>query len=399
MKKKILITTFALITALALGACGDTNTASASADNKTVSVAEKTEDVKTESEKTDPAPEASVSEPEPEPAPAPAIPEGYEEVDIESTYYGVKISFAGLNDGRFVEREDKVNQANLKLGKTDIDVKYISDSEWRNKDYLSYSFQIYPDDGSRLERDLKDGIAIEDSAYTAYLTDEIEENKCKVVFMTDENSYIDGRMRVEVDMVAYKGFMSAEDFKAAAETFIDTLTIELVPDNLLNDQNGDFASYSGVYTVPAKLTIAGKELDNVWTIDGKRARAMVSFTADDGDEIVIMEEGKNVPKYVSSRYDDADHYRQVQFGDWYGICDMDTSYGNMCAEYTIVFEKDGDNETNMTFSVTKGTKSEYSSQQLREIFSDDAQVADLNALLDSFAEEYLSQIVYNGTGE
>ena len=92
-------------------------------------------------------------------------------MELESEYYGVKLSFAALNDGRFVDRDMKLNEANLKLGKTDWEVKYVSDKEWRNKDYLNYQFQIYPDDGGNLERDMKNGIVLENSAYTAFLSD------------------------------------------------------------------------------------------------------------------------------------------------------------------------------------------------------------------------------------
>ena len=114
------------------------------------------------------------------------------------------------------------------------------------------------------------------------------------------------------------------------------------------------------------------------------------------DAFTIVEEGKNVAKYVSSRYDDEVHYRHVQFGDYIGICDMDTGKGNLDAEYTIVFERDGDKETNMTFSVIEGEKGALSYQAIRDLFADDAQVAELNARLDAYAAEYLSQIVYHG---
>ncbi len=317
-------------------------------------------------------------------------------MELESEYYGVKLSFAALNDGRFVDRDMKLNEANLKLGKTDWEVKYVSDKEWRNKDYLNYQFQIYPDDGGNLERDMKNGIVLENSAYTAFLSDEIGENKCKVTFVTDENSFLDGRMKVVVDLVAYKGFMSAEDFKAAAETFIYTLAIEILDKNAMNDAEGNFPNCSGVFTVPAKLTIDGRELETGWTIKGARARAAVSFTDAEGQPVTIVEEGKNVAKYVSSRYDDEVHYRHVQFGDYIGICDMDTGKGNLDAEYTIVFERDGDKETNMTFSVIEGEKGALSYQAIRDLFADDAQVAELNARLDAYAAEYLSQIVYHG---
>ena len=340
---------------------------------------------------------APAPEPEPEPEPAkPAIPDGYEEVEIESEYYGVKLTFAGLNDGRFVDKDVKLDQNNLKQGTTNWEVKYVSSAEWRNKDYLNYKFQIYPDSGSNLQRDMKNGVVLEDSPYTAFLSEEIGESKCKVTFMTDENSFFDGRMCVVAELVAYAGFMSAEDFKAAAETFIDTLTIELLDTNGMNGADGSFPSYSGVYTVPAKLTVDGKELETGWTVISRRARAAVTFTADDGEEVTIVELGKNVPKYVSSRYEDEEHYRHIQFGDYIGICDRDTGKGNINHEYTVVFAKDGDNETNMTFSVILGKQDELNAQQLRDFFGDEAKVAELNQRLDAYAEEYLSQIILNG---
>ena len=398
MKKKMLITVFALITAMALCACGDKNTVSASSDDKTASVAEKTDPAKTDS-----ASEASVSEPEPEPEPepeaAPVIPEGYEEVEVISEYYGVKVSFAGLNDGRFVDKDVELNESNLKNGSTDWEVKYVSDAEFRNGDFLKYSFMIAPDDGSRLKRDMDNGIVIEDHEGTAYFVDEPADNKCKIAFVTDENTFFDGRIKVEAEIVAYADFMSPEDFKAAYETFLDTVKITVLDTNGLNGADGSFPSYSGVYTVPAKLTIAGNELENHWTVESRRARAEVSFTDENGEYIAIREEGKNVSKYVGSRNDDPDRYRPVTFGDYSGICEMNTSYGNIIGEYTIVFEKDGDDETNMTFRVIMGEKGEMSSQQLRDIFSDEAQVSEIQKQLDAYAEEYLSQIVYNGTGE
>ena len=106
--------------------------------------------------------------------------------------------------------------------------------------------------------------------------------------MTDENSFLDGRMKVVVDLVAYKGFMSAEDFKAAAETFIDTLAIEILDKNAMNDAEGNFPNCSGVFTVPAKLTIDGHELETAWTVKGARARAAVSFTDAEGQPVTIV---------------------------------------------------------------------------------------------------------------
>ena len=177
---------------------------------------------------------------------------------------------------------------------------------------------------------------------------------------------------------------------------MDTLAIEILDKNAMNDADGNFPNCSGVFTVPAKLTIDGHELETAWTVRGARARAAVSFTDAEGRPVTIVEEGKNVAKYVSSRYDDEVHYRHVQFGDYIGICDMDTGKGNLDAEYTIVFERDGDKETNMTFSVIEGEKGGLSYQALRDLFADDAQVAELNARLDAYAAEYLSQIVYHG---
>ena len=398
MKKKILSTVLALTMAISMTACGGGDAQPSDNGSAQVSDASQTSDDNAGSDVQNETDPVVVAEPEPEPEPEPVIPEGYEEVDVDSVYFGVCVRFAGLNDGRFVDRDDKLNQANLSLGKTDWEIKYVSDAEWRNKDYLSYKITIVATDNTNIERDMNNGIVIEDSEYTAFLTEEIGENKCKVKFYTDEGSYFNGRIRVEVDIVAYKDFMTADEFRTACETFIDSVSITIQNDNNLNDVNGNFPSCSGVYTIPAKITISGHELENYWFVKYGSTRAACNFTDDNGELVTIYEDGKNVPKYVSSRYDDEDNYRHVQFGDYYGICDMDTGDGNICAEYTIVFEKDGDDETNMTFCVELGNKGDMSYQELRELFSDDAQVSELNQRLDGYAEEYLSQIIYNGTG-
>ena len=164
---------------------------------------------------------------------------------------------------------------------------------------------------------------------------------------------------------------------------------------LMNGDDGSFPSYSGVYTVPARLSVDGNELETHWTVIGRRARAAVDFTDADGQPVAIVEMGKNVAKYVSSRYDDEAKYRHVQFGELYGICDRDTGKGNINHEYTLVFAKDGDNETNMSFQVILGEQGGMSYQQIRDFFADEAQVAEMEAKLDAYAQEYMSQITYN----
>ena len=79
----------------------------------------------------------------------------------------------------------------------------------------------------------------------------------------------------------------------------------------------------------------------------------------------------------------------------YGICDSDTGKGNINHEYTVVFAKDGDNETNMSFQVILGEQGGMSYQELRDFFSDAAQAAEMEARLDAYAAEYLSQISVN----
>ena len=122
----------------------------------------------------------------------------------------------------------------------------------------------------------------------------------------------------------------------------------------------------------------------------------MSFTDAEGRPVTIVEEGKNVAKYVSSRYDDETKYRHVQFGELYGICDRDTGKGNINHEYTLVFAKDGDSETNMSFQVIYGKQGGMSYQELRDFFSDEAKVAEMEAKLDAYAQEYMSQIRHNG---
>ncbi len=391
--KKILTALLAAALLLSLCACGGkTGTPAGTEAPKPETAAAPTPAPDAPKATEAPKPEAT---PEPTPEPTPAIPEGYEEVEIVSEFYGVKVTFAGLNDGRFADKDVKLDTANLKQGTTNWEVKYVSDKEWRNKDYLSYKFQIYPDSGANLERDMKNGVVLEGLDYTAFLSEEIGESKCKITFMTDENSFYDGRMSVIVDMVAYAGFMSAEDFRAAAETLIDTLRIELSDSNGMNGDDGSFLSYSGLYAVPAKLSVDGSELETYWTVVGRRARAAVRFTDADGKPVTIVEMGKNVPKYVGSRYDDEEHYRHVQFGDVYGICDSDPGPGNINHEYTVVFAKDGDNETNMSFQVILGEQGGMSYQELRHFFSDAAQEAEMDARMDAYAPKYLSQISVN----
>ena len=73
----------------------------------------------------------------------------------------------------------------------------------------------------------------------------------------------------------------------------------------------------------------------------------------------------------------------------------DTGKGNFNHEYTVVIAKDGDSETNMTFQVILGEQGGMSYQQLRDFFADEAQVAELEARMDAYAAEYLSQITFS----
>ena len=46
----------------------------------------------------------------------------------------------------------------------------------------------------------------------------------------------------------------------------------------------------------------------------------------------------------------------------------------------------------MTFTVTLGDVNAYTSDELKEIYADEAKTAEINALIDSYAEQYVSQL-------
>ena len=50
----------------------------------------------------------------------------------------------------------------------------------------------------------------------------------------------------------------------------------------------------------------------------------------------------------------------------------------------------------MTFSVTYGEPNSFSSAELKEIYGDEDKTAEINAIIDAYAEAYFTQVVYNG---
>ncbi|MBP0975065.1 MAG: hypothetical protein J6P20_03280, partial [Oscillospiraceae bacterium] len=137
--KKAFAVLLALTMAAGMASCGDSGSTS-TADS--TPAAESSAAYETSAPET--TEESSVTETEPvetEP-PAPAVPDDYEMIDLVSDYLGVKVSFAALNDGRFVGSEIKPNKAVDKYGRTEFAVSYYSDEEWRLQNNVKYTVRI-----------------------------------------------------------------------------------------------------------------------------------------------------------------------------------------------------------------------------------------------------------------
>ena len=69
------------------------------------------------------------------------------------------------------------------------------------------------------------------------------------------------------------------------------------------------------------------------------------------------------------------------------------------SEYTVLYEMDGDKEINMAFNIFMGGSGDFTYDKFREKYGDDASKAELDALFDSYAEEYFKQVIYKNGGE
>ena len=325
---------------------------------------------------------------------APALPEGYFPCELTDYYLGVKVSFAVLDDGRFAGNEVKKNGNVAKYGKSEFTLNYYKDSEWKNQDCVKYTVRIRPVTNDKVTEELGRYTAVEGANYQGYWHSEIEDKtKCYFEIYSGENTYLDGQIAVEIDMFAYQDFMEMDEYKTLVDNIIKSLKIEVLDENNLNDDEGNFPTASGLYTVPSKIKIDDKENDVYWSIRGGKAVSTFAFTNADGKTVTVVDAGQDVPKYVSARSDDPDRYRPVEFSGFSGICERATGKGNIQHTYTIVFATDEDgNETNMTFVVTLGDVNAYTSAELKEIFADETKTAEINALLDSYAEQYVSQL-------
>ena len=380
--KKFVAAALALAMVMSLAACNKAEPTESSEEETTTTATSETE---TETEA-----ETEPSETEP------VIPDGYSLVELTSDYLGVKVSYAALDDGRFAGSVIKPNKNVDQYGRTEFEVNFYSDEDHQMSNNVKATVSIWARNEKKVQSELKSYAAVEGADYEGCWHSEIgEETKCYFELFTAENSYIDGRIEVEVNMFAYADFMALDEYKTMVDTMIKTMKIEILDTNALNDAEGNFPVASGNFTIPSKVTIAGKEYQPEWTLSSSSVHSVINFTDENGEAVKIVEDGQNVAKYVSSRIDDTDHYRTVKFGDYEGIVDFKSGNNNLEGEYTIVFAKDGDKETNLTFSVIIGEVDSYSYNDIKEIAGDEAKMAEVNARLDAFAEEYVSQIVFN----
>lgn len=396
--RKALAVLFALTLAAGMTACGETGSP---ADNSPAA-----ESAADETSAPDSAAESSVAETEPaetEP-PAPVVPEGYETVDLVSDYLGVKVSFAALNDGRFVGSEIKPNKGVEKYGRTEFAVNYYSDEKSKLSDCVKYTVRIkaIANDADQLSN--KRYTHVEGSQYEGYWHNEIEDKtQCHYELYSENDSYLDGKISVEVDMYAYGDWMPMDDYKALTKTMLETMNIEVLDTNNLNDAKGDFPTGTGLYTIPAKVTIAGKECETYWSVKNGAPRATIAFTNENGDSFKIMDDGQNVPKYVTSRQGDPDKHRFITIDGKSAMNDIDVgaimTTSVLKSEYTVIYEMDGEDEINMTFNIFMGGSGDFTYDKFREKYGDDETNAELNAMFDGYAEEYFKQVVYHNGEE
>ena len=329
---------------------------------------------------------------------APAVPEGYSIVEVQSDYLGVKVSFAALDDGRFAGNTIEQSKGSAQYGRTEMVVNFFEDEEWKMQNDVKYTIRIWARSDSYVDDQIKRYTAVEGANYVGVWNSEIEDKtKCHYELYTESNTYLDGRIVVEVDMYAYSDWMPMEEYKALVDTMIKTMNIEILDTNNLNDAEGNFPSPSGVYTVPSKITLDGKEYATYWTVPFSAPHAQIDFTDADGKKVTIREDGQNVPKYVSARIEleDPERYREVTFGDYSGICEKTTNRGYIQYEYTMVYAVDGDKETNMTFVLAYGADKTITTDEIKAIYADEDKTAEINAKLDAWAEAYFTQLVYN----
>ncbi|MBR5362214.1 MAG: hypothetical protein IK134_02660 [Oscillospiraceae bacterium] len=399
--KKAFAVLLALTMAAGMASCGDSG--STSTADSTPAAESSAADETSAPETTE---ESSVTETEPvetEP-PAPAVPDGYETVDLVSDYLGVKVSFAALNDGRFVGSEIKPNKAVDKYGRTEFAVSYYSDEEWKMQNNVKYTVRIKAIANDADDLNNKRYTPVEGSKYDGVWHDEIEDKtKCHYELYTENDSYLDGKIAVEVDMNAYADWMPMDDYKALTKTMLETMNIEVLDKNNLNDAKGNFPTASGLYTIPAKVTIAGKECETFWSVKNGAPRATVAFTNENGDSFKIMDDGQNVAKYVTSRQGDPDKHRFITIDGKTAMNDIDVgaimTTSMLKSEYTVIYEMDGDSEINMTFNIFMGGSGDFTYDKFREKYGDDETQAELNAMFDGYAEEYVKQVIYKNGGE
>jgi hypothetical protein len=393
--KKVLAALLALTMTVCLASCGETGGAGNDGGTVENSVTEeKKEESKTEETE---APEET--EPAETEAPAPAVPDGYEEVKLESDYLGVNVSFAALNDGRFVGSEIKPNKSMDQYGRSEFEVNYYSDEKHKLQDCVKYKVTIQAISNDAMVTESKRYKAIENSEYSGYWSTEIEDKtKCYYKLFTDENTYINGRIMISVDMWSYGEWMPLDDYKKMTNTMIESMKIDILDTNSLNDANGDFPNCHGTYTVPAKMNIAGKDCDTYWYVKNGQVHAAVDFTNEKGNTFTILDNGPNVPQYFSSHVN-SETLRQLQFGDKNVLADINIGTvllnSALEAEYTVVFETDGEKEKSISFSILMGGSGDFNYLDFKNEYGDEEKKAEWDAMLDSYAEEYFNQIIYN----
>lgn len=384
--KKFAATALVLAMALSFAACG----------KKPEATTEETEATVTES--TEETTESSETTEETTTETTPAIPDGYSLVEVKSEYLGVNVSFAALDDGRFAGSSIEHNKNTDQYGRTEFYVNFYEDEASQNKNDVKYTIRIWARSDSYVDDQIKRYAAVEGANYVGVWSSQIDEKtKCHYELYTDSNTFLDGRIVVEVDMYAYGSWMPIDDYKTLVDTMIKTMKIDILDTNNLIDADGNFPSASGVFTVPSKITIDGKEYETAVTVPYSAPHAQIKFTDADGKEVTIREDGQNVAKYVSSRRElnDPERYREVKFGDYSGICEKTTNNGSIKYEYTLVYAVEGSKETNMTFVLTYGAPKSISSDEIKAIYGDKDKTAEMNKKLDAYAEEYFKQLVYN----
>ena len=210
--KKFAATALVLAMALSFASCG--KKPEATTEETEANVTESTEETTESSETT----EETTAET------TPAIPDGYSLVEVKSDYLGVNVSFAALDDGRFAGKTIEQNKNSDQYGRTETVVNFYEDEAHQTQNDVKYTIRIWARSDSYVDDQIKRYAAVEGANYVGVWSSQIDEKtKCHYELYTDSNTYLDGRIVVEVDMYAFGTWMPMDDYKALVDTMIKTM--------------------------------------------------------------------------------------------------------------------------------------------------------------------------------